>query len=203
MPTSSILNDDHIRLETPTPLCYENAVGGIICFGVVNNPNHIGFKDVQVEVEMYNQHGKPISTQSTALLQRHLPPEATAPYHVLFDADSAGSVQNFGGVRVSVVNFTPLANTPPAPALLLEEMVSEQVADGYHLRGKLVNIHPESLAGVRLVITLYDTYEHVAGYRILEITDIPPIADMPFSTALNPQIYDVTLRYTVYLESMP
>ncbi|HRF98307.1 MAG TPA: hypothetical protein PLZ51_24030, partial [Aggregatilineales bacterium] len=66
-----------------------------------------------------------------------------------------------------------------------------------------VHSQMQSGEGVRMIITLYDAYEHVAGYRVLEIPEFSQMLDMPFSLELTPQIRGTSLRYTIYLEQMP
>lgn len=204
MPTSTPMTtpatpDDNITLTVPNPICYESLYEGILCLGVVNNPYATGFKDVQVLVELFKTNGTPLTAKATALLQQTIPPEGSAPYHVRFEMNPS----DFGAVRVSVVNFTPLPRAPIPPKLTLSDISNQQDNSGYRITGKLVNPQILEGGGVRMIITLYDTYEHVAGYRVMEIPDIPPTTDMPFSLEFVPQIRNTDLRYTIYLEQMP
>jgi hypothetical protein len=197
-------NDQRITLNLPNPICYDNQAEGILCLGVVNNPYQMGFKDVQVLVELFYPNGTPLNAKATALLQHSLPPDGSAPYHVRFDRNQHISADNFGGVRVSVVNFTPLAHPPMPPAVILQDIINDYDNQHYRISGKLVNSHTQDRgAGVRMIITLYDSHDHVAGYRILEIPTIPAQMDMPFLLDFTPQIQNTALRYTIYLEQMP
>jgi len=198
-------NEQRITLSLPNPICYDNQAEGILCLGVVNNPHHTGFKDVQVLVELFRDDGAPLSSKAIALLQHSLPPEGSAPYHVRFDITHNISAENFGMVRVSVVNLTPITQIATPPAVMLRDIINQYDNNRhYRISGKLVN-SPEQTTngGVRMIITLYDTYDHVAGYRILEIPTIPPQMDMPFLMEFTPQIQNSALRYTIYLEHMP
>lgn len=201
-PFASPAPSDIITLNSPNPICYENSDGSILCLGVVNNPNSVSFKDVQVLVELFKPNGAMLVAQSTAVLQHHIPPKASAPYHILFDHTHGVSSADFGGVRVTIVNFTPLSQPISPPAIILNDVTSDHTEDMYHIEGKLSNTHAITNNGVRMVITLYDAYEHVAGYRILEISDIPATADVPFILSFQPQIRSNSLRYTVYLEKL-
>ncbi|MCU0481080.1 MAG: hypothetical protein MUE54_07695 [Anaerolineae bacterium] len=191
--------NENITLSVPNPICYEHVYDGILCLGVVNNPYLTGFKDVQVLVELFKANGTPITAKATALLQQTIPPEGSAPYHVRFEINPS----DFGAVRVSVVNFTPLPSAPIPPKLTLSDISNQQDTSGYRISGKLGNPQILEGGGVRMIITLYDTYEHVAGYRVMEIPYIPPTTDMPFILEFVPQIQHTDLRYTIYLEQMP
>ena len=195
------LPDDGITLNVPSPVCYDNQYEGILCLGVVNNPYQTGFKDVQVLVELFKANGTPLTAKATAILQHSIPPEGSAPYHVRFGSDL--SADDFGGVRVSVVNFTPLAQAPIPPKLTLSDISNQQDNLSYRITGKLTRSPILEGGGVRMIITLYDAYEHVAGYRVMEIPEISTATDMPFMLEFTPQIQNTALRYTIYLEQMP
>ncbi|MDX2074941.1 MAG: hypothetical protein SFZ02_00800 [bacterium] len=202
-PISPIFDDQSITLNVPNPICYDNDLEGILCLGVVNNPYLTGFKDIEVLVELFKPNGSPLIAKSTALLQQSLPAEGSAPYHVRFDKQQNISADDFGAVRVSVIHFTPLAQAPSAPVVTLQDVTNQQDNRRYLVTGKLVHSQAQSGEGVRMIITLYDAYEHVAGYRVMEIPEFLQMPDMPFSLELTPQIRGTSLRYTIYLEQMP
>ncbi len=203
IPTATPIEDmnksDGIALNLPSPICYEDDITGILCLGVVHNPYQTAFKDIQVLVELFKPNGALLASQTTALLQHTLPPRGSAPYHIQLAEDA----QDFGAVRVSVVKLTPVSQAITPPNYTMRDVQNAQADDRYRVTGNLVGNQPNSSGGIRMVITLYDTYEHVAGYRVLEIPHMPPREDLPFSFDFVPKIRGTDLRYTIYLEHMP
>lgn len=203
MPTATPIEEmnklDGIALNLPSPICYEDDFTGILCLGVVHNPYQAAFQDIQVLVELFKPNGTLLASQTTALLQHTLPPRGSAPYHIQL----AQSAQDFGAVRVSVVKLTPLPQAITPPNYIMRDVQNAQADNHYRVTGNLVGNQPNLGQGIRMIITLYDTYEHVAGYRVLEIPHMPVRDDLPFSLDLVPKIRGTDLRYTIYLEHMP
>ncbi|MCL4252441.1 MAG: hypothetical protein KJ043_01515 [Anaerolineae bacterium] len=203
MPTATPIDEmnklDGITLNLPSPICYEDDFTGILCLGVVHNPYQTAFQDIQVLVELFKPNGVLFASQTTALLQHTLPPRGSAPYHIQL----AQSVQDFGAVRVSVVKLTPLSQSIAPPNYSMRDVQNAQADDRYQVTGKLIGNQPDSGGGIRMIITLYDAYEHVAGYRVLEIPEMPIREDMPFHFDFVPKIRGTDLRYTIYLEHIP
>ncbi|PJF30099.1 MAG: hypothetical protein CUN52_05015 [Phototrophicales bacterium] len=193
-----LTKEDNIILNTPSPICYEDDITGMVCLGLVQNPHPAAFKDIQVLVELFNHHGALLTSQTTALLQHNLPPRGSAPYHIQFPQ----SADEYGAVRVSVIKFTPLPQAITPPDYVMADIQNRQADNHYQVTGKLIRGQAPS-GGVRMIITLYDAYDHVAGYRVLEIPQLSDADDTSFSLDLTPKIRGTTLRYTIYLEHMP
>ena len=150
-------------------------------------------------VELFKPNGTLLTSQTTALLQHTLPPRGSAPYHIQL----AQSAQDFGAVRVSVIKLTPLPQAITPPNYTMRDVQNAQADNHYQVTGKLVGNQANSVGGIRMIITLYDSYEHVAGYRVLEIPQMPPREDLSFSFDFVPKIRGTDLRYTIYLEHIP
>jgi hypothetical protein len=153
-----------------------------ICLGLVENPLPYAVHRVTIRVRVHLANGMGVLEQLTALQQRLLPAESSAPYYVSLPVETTAVV----GVDAAVIHAEISAE--PLPSLTVEEE-SYQFRDGrYQLNAVLYNPGPTAVSHVRANVTLLDADGGVAGYRIAYLAErLPAHGRIPIHIEVTPQ----------------
>lgn len=188
------------RLVTPSPTCYAQLDGSVLCLGEITNSSQSGLSQVAVRVNLVDRRGDLLRSQDVLLAQRHVPAGAHAPYHALFPPESHEDLSSaFGGVAVDPLRAEPAP--PDVAAPVVTSSVGSKVQGRYLVMGLLTNRYADTLVAVRVVATLYDAAGRVTGYRA---EDRPPLSageTAPFSLAIVPQDRSEPYTYALHVEA--
>jgi hypothetical protein len=189
-------------LLLPTPTCYETAEGGILCLGVVKNTQPQPVGRVITRVELFGVDGLPLDVRAATVEQRLLPPGVAAPYRALFPApgDGRSRAGDFGAALVSLLRAESAVVDERLIRLEIDEDEGGLVDEMYVISAQVRNPWAENVDDVRLVATVYDERERVAGYRVVEVETLAAEGAMQFEIAIRPEITGGLLRHTLHAE---
>lgn len=147
-------------LSLPPPTCSETPAGSLLCLGIVRNTRDEAVEQVEVEVQPFGFDGLTLDSLRTSVEQAAIPPGEAAPYQALFVLDPrqvAGASALLRGARPQQTRIVALT----------VRGVRSQFADGrYIFNATIANDLAVDVEAIRLVITLYDREDRVAGYRV-------------------------------------
>lgn len=199
MPHELIRTPPPLTLSTPT--CYETADAGVLCMGEIENTQPYPIEQVSIDVDITDQTGRLLETQQVFIEQNIILPGETAPYRALFpNTDRLSPLSDqFGGVFTTLIRAEQtIMPINEADVLKIDVQRGEIVEqDRYIFTGVLNNTGGHPIEDVQVVITLYDSEQRVAGYRIVEVKEIKVGEEIPLYTEITPQIVGVPLHYGV------
>jgi LysM repeat protein len=188
-----ILTDTGLLLPTPIPLpvtlqgaaLYQTPAGSIWVLGEVLNSQSQSLENTQVRVALLDEAGMEIVSGTAFTALDVIPSGGKSPFGVLFQTPPPGVVS----FSVSPIR----AETSPEPGIrympiqvTAQEGVLEELL--FKVRGSLANQGASSAAGVKLVLTTYDSAGRVTGYRQVGVGDGTLVAGgvAEFEIALTP-----------------
>ncbi|MBN2005151.1 MAG: LysM peptidoglycan-binding domain-containing protein [Anaerolineae bacterium] len=195
---------ENIILPTPTPLpltignasLYETPAGGLWCLGEVRNTTQGPITNLHVQIVLVAADGTPLLAQTTLAAADYLEPDKRAPFAVLFDKPPQGVDRaQTALLRAETISditdsFVPLDATGVAGTISGPQ---------YKVSGLLVNHTGFNVSRIAVVVTLYNSDEHVIGYRqkVEEETVLAAEQSMPFQILLTPQGLDAPATFQV------
>lgn len=184
---------DMLLLPTPTPVpldvqglaLYPTAVGGVWCMGEIRNTTAVPVTNLQARVTLVNKDGVRVASDITLAAADYLPPERTAPFHLLFSEE----VPEDAGVQVELLRAENVgAITAAFVPLPVQGTEGAFAGPQYRVRGRVVNESGYALARITVVVTLRDAEGRVLAYRqaVLEADELGGAATS-FSVLLTPR----------------
>lgn len=186
-----------LNSDIQPPSCYPTPQNSIICLGEILNTRNEPIGQVSLWAEMLDEHGLTLQEQQVFVLQQTIYPGETAPYRVLFHGENV--IDEFGGVRMSLQRVTSILITPPE--IELEHLNGTLLDEQYIFSADVMNQGDAPLDMVRLVVTLYDTENHIVGFRMVELGEFAVHARRSVEVAILPLIKSDALRYEVHIEA--
>jgi len=195
-----------VPLALQPTTCYELASGGIRCLLQVTNTQSIPVTDIRVLTQLYDRYGRILREQVSTALQWAVPAGEMATVQTVFPPEDMLYLgEQFGAARTTLISSRPL--TEPARYVPLTATVDQLQtaidADGIQVKLTVTvennsTITPDS---ARVHITLTDTADRVAAYRVLDLDDLPdPDRPITLTTLIIPRSIQAPLTATVYAE---
>ena len=155
-----------VMLDLPPPTCYPLVTGSILCLGRVYNPQSAAVSQVRVQIALLDRAGQVLESRVGAVEQAVIPTQGTAPYSVIFDKIT------FAAATVT------LASAQPAEALneqwltLVVENTSTHIENNrYQVEAQVHNQTGQVLGPGRIILTVFDSEEHIIGFRSLMLEE--------------------------------
>lgn len=169
-------------LPTPTPLpfyvrgvsFYETQTGSLDCLGEVVNTTAFVATNVQVRVTLFDATGAVVIEGDAFVAADLLPPDARAPFRILFIAPP----ENFVSHRADIVRGSAAGELADEYLYLTVEGVTG-VPSGpqFAISGVVRNDDPQRTAATVIVVaTTYDAEGRVNGFRQQRIDGGEPLA---------------------------
>jgi hypothetical protein len=172
--------------------------------GTVKNNQREPVGRAAVQVAIFKADGSPLQIQETVIEQHVIPAGASAPYRVLFPAEGEQRylVDSFGGVLPILLRAEQISTADEQfVALIIEDEQGEIVDNRYIVSARIRNPGPAHVETARLVVTVYDEMERVAGYRVLETESLPAGSTASVQVEIVPQIVGIPLYHTLHVEA--
>ncbi len=183
-------------LPTPTPMpfgirgvaFYETPVGSLHCLGEVVNTTAFTLTNVLVRVTLFDAAGNALIGGNAFAAADILPPEARAPFSLLFNAPPPNFVSHqVVALRGEVAGELAARYVPIA----LEEINGAPYGPSFEISGVVRNTDPARMAAMVVVVaTAYDDAGQVTGFRQQSVDvgeGLSPGTTAPFQ-----------MRFTVY-----
>lgn len=184
-------------LPTPTPMpfgirgvaFYETPVGSLHCLGEIVNTTAYTLTNVLVRVTLFDAAGNALIGGNAFAAADILPPEARAPFSLLFNAPPPNFVSHqIVALRGEVAGELAARYVP----LALEEVNGAPYGPSFEISGMVRNADPaRTAATVVVVATTYDDAGQVTGFRQQSV-DVGEEGLLPGATA------PFRMRFTVY-----
>ncbi len=169
-------------LPTPTPLpfhvrgvsFYETQTGSLDCLGEVVNTTAFVATNVQVRVTLYDAAGTAVIEGDAFVAADLLPPDARAPFRILFIAPPA----NFVSHRADIVRGSAAGELADEYLYLtVEDVTGAPSGPQFAISGVVRNDDPQRAAATVVVVaTTYDAEGRVNGFRQQRIDGGEPLA---------------------------
>lgn len=185
-------------LSLPTPICSETPAGSLLCLGIVRNNGDEGVEQVQVEVQPLGFDGLPLGSLRTSVEQASIPPGAAAPYQALFVLDP----RRVAGASAQLRSVQPQQTQM---VTLTVRGARSQFTDGrYIFNATIANELAVDVEAIRLVVTLLDPQDQVAGYRVGMLGgQLAAGAERDVRLEIVPQTSSDSLQLMTYAEGWP
>jgi LysM repeat protein len=203
--TSDYVPQDSLLLPTPTPIPlevtgiarYPTTVGGLWYLGELLNTWSTPVTNLLVEVTLVDENGSRLAVDTTLSAVDYLPPDAGAPFALLFQDPPPEAAD----VQVTVLR-AELAERVGTGVQPLEVRGVEGAVSGpqYKVSGELVNATGSALRRQTVVVTLYAEDGRVIAYRKAQLSEpesLAPGARTGFSVVLTPRGEDPPASYQV------
>jgi hypothetical protein len=155
-------------LHPDAPQCYETPTGSVYCLGVVENTLLLAVAHLTVRVYLVDAAGSALAQGDSAVAQALLLPGERAPYGVLFDSAPQGMI---GGVTALIDAQEVRDKTASIVRLTIKDTVREDL----QVRGVVVNSAATAIERVCVVVTLFDEYGAVTGFKVWQSGALAPL----------------------------
>jgi len=181
-------------VPTPTPVdlqiqglaFHRTPLDTLWCLGEVSNISGQPAEEVQIQVSLHDDQGRLLASGAAFTEIDILPDGGRAPFAIHFTGPSPDFAQYqtriLGGVRNTHLG-------PRYPDLeLIEEHGEWLDENNYRVRGQVLNSGQSDAEKVAVIITLYDSEDHVVGARTVDIPAEVFLAGAkaPFEVELTP-----------------
>jgi hypothetical protein len=186
------------RILTTNPVCYETAVGSLLCLGQIQNSLTVPLEQMVIRIYLVSADGVGLTEHDVAAARNFLMPGNQSPYGALFESIPEGTA---GAVAV-VVRAIEASAYPRYGILDLGGVKIEQQESLYHLSGQITNRQHTSVNELSLIVTLFDRQDRITGFRTYRWPVVQSLAvgeSMTFSIDVIPQVLG-TVRYEVIAE---
>ncbi len=170
IPIASGGNGSQLLLPTPTPLpvivqgvgLYETAVGSLWGLGEVVNEGSESLENVQVRISLLDEAGGELAVGEPFTVLDVIPAKGKSPFGLLFTSPPG----RFASFRAVIVRAEPSIE-PGGRYARVQVTEAQGGTDGlqFQVTGKVRNADQRSVAGVKVVVTAYDSEGRVIGYR--------------------------------------
>jgi LysM repeat protein len=193
-------------VPTPTPVAlriqglafHRTPVDSLWCLGEVLNLSGQPAEEVQVQVSLHDEMGRLLTSGRAFGQVDILPAGGRAPFAILFAAPPS----SFAQYQTQVLGGVPSTHLGPRyPDLAVVEDQGTWLADkNYRVQGQVHNTGQADAERVALVVTLYDSADHVVGARAVAIAAELFLAGAraPFDVILTP--FGEVARYDVQVQ---
>jgi LysM repeat protein len=180
-------------IELVPPTCYPTLTDVILCLGYVRNNTEQAVQRVSVLIEMLEESGSKVASQSAAVEQYSIPPGMTAPYRALFYSQETPYTE----MIVSLQSADPAPVTPPVT--IRDEAVTRSDTE-YVIEANIANPGGTALENARVVVTVYEQGDQVVGFRLVDLGEMQPGESVPMRLAVQPVTSTENLTHTLYAE---
>jgi LysM repeat protein len=188
-----------VPLHLSPPTCTDLITGSVLCLGQVSNHQNQALAGVRVQVDLLAADGSILDTTQTGIEQAIILPAGAAPYSVIFAAPSQPHEHSSVTLRAAVPAHRPL---PVIPLDIRDEQV--QVSAGrYQVTATLRNPLAQPTGPVRVVLTVLDAADQIAGFRVQHTPDnLEANAQQTITlTVLTRSTAQHPLRHQLYAEA--
>jgi len=166
------------------PHCYDTAVDGLLCLGLLKNTTTHLWKNLSLTLQLGTH------SQHITLEQAYLLPGQSAPYRVLWPASSVREEKAAPLVLLPTGNAVDDAISP----ISVQQINGFWVSTGrYRVTALLQNPSDQTLTQGQIVVTLLDSDGAVVGYRLRDLPRLTPGSSSAFLIDLVPVVKDGAL----------
>lgn len=190
-------------VEASSPVCLQTGEQDVLCIGRVWNHHLIPLNRARITLTL----PRFMQEKTVPLAYQTIFPGESAPYHTHFDLslrdDLAAIADQPVYTRVDYANDTgqPVKRLTVTTLDQVRESPVNGVGYGtYRLMAQLQHTGTEMLHDVRVVVTLLDEDEQIAGYRLWQVSDFMPGERREMALTLIPVVTDRHLTHTIIAE---
>lgn len=164
--------------------CHETPARSLICLGWVQNSLETAYENIRVRVQLVNENGQVVMTETTTISREWLPSGGGSPYRVIF-------------LEAPAVNVTPQISlieaahthvvSQQAVLLAARNVAAEREGDFFRVAGLVYNDTEHDIGHVKVVISLRNVDGAVVGFRVVEIPALAAQESADFVTTIIPQ----------------
>lgn len=194
---------NRISLLLTPPTCYESHPGGILCFGLVHNPNDFPVRHVTITARLMDQQGAVLRALVIPVSQWIIPPGQPATYRLLFPPrERLYLADDFAGVTVEISEAVVYEGEPDLLDASAQVLDTAWVGDQYLLHVAITNRDTQDAEQVRLTVTLFDQAKRITGYRTIESSLLPAGESQTRAITVDTQITGQPLTHTLHVEAV-
>lgn len=157
-----------ILLQSPS--CYESPAQSLVCLGWIQNTGDTPLSNVVIDIYLLNLQGQPLSILETTPVFNVLFPKSGSPYRGVFS--TVPEEEWHVDIKLRYVE-------PQLPLMSLQQIMliaqnirAEWLGTSYEVRGEIFNRGDFAVDEVRIVVMIWDHYNTLLGYRVLDITEM-------------------------------
>ncbi|NDJ79342.1 MAG: hypothetical protein GYB65_24080 [Chloroflexi bacterium] len=163
--TTARMSSIALYLNVSGAACYETAVGSLVCLGQVHNPLDVPVEQVTVGVQLVNAEGVVLADQQALVFRWIIPPNAAAPYRVLFERVPPG----YAGAYVYVGTGEVAHDVDLRYAVLTAQPVSGTfMIDEYQVTLSVLNEGTTVAQHLAATMTLLNENGQVTGFARIQ-----------------------------------
>jgi LysM repeat protein len=143
------------------PACYPLPTGSTQCLADARNPNGMAVSNIAARITLADANGLPLADAIAYSPLDLIPPGGSAPLAVLFTPGPRG-------VAATSVTLLSASLAPSASATIILDLPQHTgtLLDGqWIVTGQVHSSSATSVSSAWLVVSLYDSADHLVGYR--------------------------------------